>query len=153
ELAGESLELELDEWVEPARRLIEDEQLGPILEGGNQPDLLLVAARHALDLLRRIELEPTDELGPVGMIRRTAQVAEILERLGAREIAVQRELARQVRDPTIDREAITVDVETQHFGAAGRRADEVEEQADRRRLARAVGAQEPEDLAGVDFQV
>ena len=51
----------LDERIEPGRRFVEDEQLGAVLEGDDQPDLLLVALRVLLELARRVEVEAFDQ--------------------------------------------------------------------------------------------
>ena len=124
-----------------------------ILEGRHEADLLLVAAREALDLLRQVELETIDQLRPVGPIRTPAQVAEVLERLGAGQVAVEGEFAGQVAHPPGDGESVAVGVEPQHLGPSRCRTDEIEQQTGRRRLARAVRPEETEDLARPDLEV
>ncbi len=51
----------LDERVEARRGLVEDEQLGPVLEGGDHADLLLVALAVLLEPLARVEVEALDQ--------------------------------------------------------------------------------------------
>ena len=46
-----------------------------------------------------------------------------------------------------------MDIQAEDAGRAAGRPDQVEQQPDRRRLTRAVGPEEPEDLAGVNHQV
>ena len=56
-LAEELEEVLLDERVEARCRLVEDEQLGPMLERDDEADLLLVALRVLAELAGRIEIE------------------------------------------------------------------------------------------------
>src|SRR6185312_7609143 len=51
----------LHQRVEAARRLVEDEQVGPGRERGDQLDLLAVALGVVADALARVELEPVDQ--------------------------------------------------------------------------------------------
>ena len=53
--AQERVEGLLHQRVEPGRRLVEDEQLGPVEEGEDDPDLLAVALRERP--YRTVELE------------------------------------------------------------------------------------------------
>jgi hypothetical protein len=65
-LADQLVERLLDERIEPGRRFVEDEQLGPVLERDDQADLLLVALGVLLELARRVEIEALDQRGLVG---------------------------------------------------------------------------------------
>ena len=58
----------LHEWIEPGRRLVEQEQVGPGRERGDQQDLLPVAVAVRADLLVGRELEAVDELGAVCLV-------------------------------------------------------------------------------------
>ena len=60
----------LDERIEARGRLVEDQQVRPVLERDDQPDLLLVALRVLLEPAARVEVEPLDELGHVARDRR-----------------------------------------------------------------------------------
>src|ERR1035437_3276733 len=84
-LLAQTLELQLDEWVQAGRRLVEDEQIGPDHEGCDKTDLLLVAAREALDLLRRVELDTLDQILAVDLVNATLEVAEVGEQLATRQ--------------------------------------------------------------------
>jgi hypothetical protein len=68
----------------------------------------------------------------IGLLRAELMVVEVL--------AVA-EVARQVAQPLADRDAVAAAVEAEDAGAAAGRVQEVEEGADRRRLAGAVGAE------------
>ena len=61
-LADELVERLLDERIEARRRLVEDQQVRPVLERDDEADLLLVALRVLLELATRVEVEALDEL-------------------------------------------------------------------------------------------
>ena len=71
----------------------------------------------------------------------------------AGEPRVQLEVAGEEADPAADLEALLAGVEAEHGRRAGRRPDEVEEQAHRRRLPGAVRAEEAEHLTAFDLEV
>ena len=152
-LADEPEERLLDERVEARGRLVEDEQVRPVLERDDQPDLLLVAPRVLLVPPARVEVERLDQLRDVRLVDAAAQVAEVRDRLGAGQSVVQVELAGQVADATMDRDRIGGRLDAEDLGAAGGRPDQVEQDAHRGRLAGAVRSQEPEDLALGDLQI
>jgi hypothetical protein len=89
----------------------------------------------------------------IGPVDPAAKVAEVLDRLAAGQAVVQRELARDVADPAMDRDRVLRGLDLEHEGAAGCRADQVEQGPDRRGLAGAVGPEEAEDLALGDVEV
>ena len=74
----------LDERVEARRRLVEHQQLGAVLEGGDHADLLLVALAVRLEPLAGVEVEALDQRGLVRRVHAAAQVREVLERLACR---------------------------------------------------------------------
>ncbi len=152
-LADEPEERLLDERVEARRRLVEDEQVRPVLERDDQADLLLVALRVLLEPPARVEVERLDQLGDVGLVHAAAQVAEVGDGLRAGQPVVQVELAGQIADPAMDRDRIGGRLDAEDLGAPGCRPDEVEQDAHRRRLAGAVRPEEPEDLALGDLEV
>ncbi len=145
-LAEDAEERLLDERVQARRRLVEQEQLGAVLEGDDEGDLLLVALAVLLELARRVEVEALDEAGLVGGVDAAAQVGEVLQVLAARQAVVEGELAGQVADPPVDRHRVGARRDAEHPGRPRGRPDQVEEGPDRRRLAGAVRPQEPEDL-------
>ena len=69
-LADDLVERLLDERVEARRRLVEDQQVGPVLERDDQADLLLVALRVLAELAARVDVEARDQLGLVDADRR-----------------------------------------------------------------------------------
>ena len=152
-LAQQLEERLLDERIEARGGLVEHEQVGPVLEGDHEPDLLLVALRVLLEAAARVEIEAGDEVGLVARIDAAAEVGEVLDRLTARQPVVEGELAGQVADAAMDGDRIDGRLDPEDAGTPARRANEVEQGADGRRLARAVGAEEAEDLARVDLEV
>ena len=94
-----------------------------------------------------------DQLGLVRRVDAAAQVREVLDRLAAGQLVVERELARQVADPAVDRDRVDGRLDAEDRAPAARRPDVVEQRPDRRRLAGAVGAEEAERLALVDLEV
>src|SRR4051794_19538243 len=152
-LADEPEERLLDKGVKAGRRLIQDEQVGPVLERDDQPDLLLVALGVLLEAAAGVEVERVDELPDVGLVHAAAQVAEVRDGLRAGQPVVQIELARQVADAPMDRDRIRGRLDAEDLGASGRRTDEVEQDAHRRRLARPVRPEETEDLPLGDLEV
>src|SRR3990170_2904828 len=115
----------LDERVEAGRRLVEEEELGAMLEGNDEADLLLVPLRVLFEPARRVEVEALDQRCLVRAIHATAKVGEVLERLGAGEAVVERELARQVADPAVDRHRVGGRVDAEDAGDARCGPDEV----------------------------
>ena len=152
-LADDRVELLLDERVEAACRLIEEQQVGPVLEGDDQPDLLLVALGQLPELARRVDLEALDQLLLVGTVDAAAQVGEVVERLTAGQLVVQRELARQVAQAAVDGDRILGRVDAEDRRPAAGRTDVVEQRPDHRGLAGAVGPEEAKRLALADFEV
>jgi hypothetical protein len=61
--------------------------------------------------------------------------------------------AGQVSAAGVDRDAVALAVQPAHAGAAGGGTLEREQQPDRGRLARPVGAEEPEHLPRLDAQI
>src|SRR5690606_12557478 len=119
----------------------------------DQPHLLPVAFRQAADLLVEIEVESLGETFDAVPADATAEVPQVGQELACRLVAVDREVARQVSDTPSQLHALGAGIEPQHGDLAGVGAEEVQEEAYRRRLAGAVGAEEPEYLAPPHLQI
>ena len=104
-LADELVERLLDERVESRRRLVQDEQVRPVLEGDDEADLLLVALRVLLEPPRWVDLEPLDEARLVGPVDAAAEAGEVAQRLAAGQAVVQAELAGDVAETAVDRDS------------------------------------------------
>jgi hypothetical protein len=139
----EGEELLLHQRVEAAGRLVEDQQLGLVEGGEDQADLLAIAAGELPE--RPVEVGPeasgegigaADSLDP-------SQACQQPQRLAASGLAPVAEVARQVAEPSADRDAVAATVEAEEAGAAPARMQEVEQGADRRRLAGPFGPRKP----------
>jgi hypothetical protein len=71
----------LHEWVEPGRGLVEQEQLDVGGQRGDQRDLLPVALGVGAPLLRRIQLEPLEQLLPALGVQTAPEPAEQVDGL------------------------------------------------------------------------
>ncbi len=142
--------------IDAVRRLVEQEDVGLVHERGGQAEPL----RHPLGEL----LDP--HIGPVGEadaleqprdprteVRRgdARHPPEDRERLAGRQVPGETMPLREIPDPA---PALRVgDGDPEEGRIAGRGMRQAEEDLDRGRLARAVGAKKPEDLARLDPQV
>ena len=148
----------LHERVEAAGRLVEEVQLGRGREGGDERDLLPVALRVRAALLARIELErlaePLLARAVVGLVGRAApQAAEQVDRLAAGEVRPDRDVARHVRDATVQCGGLGPRVAAEERRLASRRTGQPQQDAERGGLPGAVRSEEAVDLAGVDREV
>jgi hypothetical protein len=146
-------ELLLQQRVQAAGRLVEDQQFGRVQERLDHADLLLVALRQAADRLAQVEPEPLRERVDAPGAAAATQPNEVLEQLPGRRSALHRELARQVPDPRTHGRPARGRRGTEHLGVPGGRSQLVEQDPDRGRLARAIGAEEAEHLTPPDLEV
>jgi len=84
------------QWVEAARRLVEDKELGSRHEGGNEDQLLAIALRVSADLLGGVEIETLDQLASIDVVHSALHTAEQVEGLGAGERWPQARFARHI---------------------------------------------------------
>ena len=124
-----------------------------MLERTDQADLLLVAFRVLAETPAWVETEPLHELGDVGDISPSSEVGEILDGLGACQAVVQRELAREVADPTVNLDGVGGRFDPEDRSPPRARTDEVEKDPDGGRLAGAIRPQEAEDLTGNNVEI
>ena len=122
-------------------------------EGEQQADLLPVALRQLPDGAIHLDVEPSDQVVGHRRVVRTASTTEPREVLRTGHALEELQVARQISDPGADRHAVPARVETEELGRSRRRALEVEQRPDRRRLPGAVGPQEAEHLAWFDVEV
>ena len=156
-LVEQVVEGALHQRVQALGRLVEDGQLWVVLERLDDADLLA----HAAGVVAHRPLErPAGQLQPVDQLRAQrrrppVQPGQVVEHLLAGQRVVQRDAAGQVASRRANGDAVADDVVAEHAPLAGGRMQEAEQQPDGRRLARAVGPQEAEDLAfaNVDREV
>ena len=79
--------------------------------------------------------------------------AQEVKRFHAGECGPQADLAGDVRDALVRLDRILRAIDAEDLCASGRRADETEEEPDRRGLAGAVRAEVAEDLARRDLEI
>ena len=151
-LQHELVEPLLHDGIQPLRRLVEDQQRRPVHERLDHAELLLVPVRQRGDLRGQIALQPIGQRVDELPVDAPAERREEVQVLPSRQVLVRNELAREVAHPAVDLDARRRRFQAEDGGATRRRSDEVQERADRRRLAGAVGAEEPEHLAGLDRQ-
>ena len=153
-LADDAEELLLDQRVQArtsARRACS--RSGRCWSATTRPTFCLLPFEYSLNFRLGSTSRRVDQLGLVGLVDVAAQVREVVDRLPAGQLVVERELARQVAQAPMDGDRIGGRVDAEHRRPPARRADVVEQGADRRRLAGAVRAEEAEGLALVDGQV
>ena len=152
-LADEPIEGLLHQRIETRCRFVEDHQVGPVLEGDDEANLLLVTPRVLLEAAAGIELEPLDEVADVRPVDPATQVPEVVDGLPARQPVVQVEFAGQIADAAVDGDRVDRRLDAEDLGPPRRRPDQVEQNPHRGRLAGAVRAQEAEDLARGDLEI
>ena len=133
--------------VESRRRLVQDQQLGVGGERRHQRHLLPVALGIRARLLRRIEVEALQQLGPALGIEPTAQPAEQVDDLAAGQVRPQGHVAGHVGEPAVQLHRLPPRVAAEQHGAAAVGPQEPEQHPDRGRLAAAVRAEKPVYLA------
>ena len=156
----EVLDVVLGDHVQADRRLVEEQHLGRVQQGGDQFHLHPLAQRQLADRLRR-----AGRRTPSSSVSSSRRPLE-LRRLDAVDLLVQAERlgGRQVPPELVllahhQGEAAAIGVlalpghVAQHPGRAAGGSDHAGEQLERRRLAGPVGAQEGDELALLDRQV
>ena len=138
--------------IQAARRLVQEQQIGPRHEPGDQNELLPVPLRVGTHLLGRIELEALDQQVPVGDVDVPMDATQQVERLSSGERGPEVDLARHVRDAPVGLDRICLAVDTEDLRPARRGSDEPEQQADRGGLTGAVRAQVPDHLSLRDVE-
>ncbi len=141
--------------VEPGRRLVQEQEAGAADQRPGDAEALAHAVRVAADAV----LGPAGEID--GVERRVdlrARVAAVerrdeLEVLAAREVGVEARRLDEARDALERAHAVDHRVAPEEPRAAAARADQPEQHAQRRRLARAVGPEVAVDVARLDGQV
>ena len=161
---GEALALETGEelpevaprdGVDAGGRLVEDEELRRVDEGADEGELLLHAAgepvgeavaerRHAHHLEQRVPAR--------GIAAHVVDLGEEGHVLVHGEVAVERELLREVADARGEPAPLAGGVEAAGERLAGVRLQEAQDHAQRRRLARPVRPDEAEHLAAAHVE-
>jgi hypothetical protein len=145
-------------WIEAGGRLVEQQRFGLFGERNRDSDFLPHAFRVSRDPFvggcgwQAYFFEESRQL-LARVICAPGEPAEVCEILQPRQVAIEHDLFGDVGEVAFGFQRLRGDVESLDFGRARRRLDEVEKQVDGRGLARAVGAEQTEDLARLDLQV
>jgi hypothetical protein len=137
----------LHQRVQAARRLVQQQQIGPGHQPGDQDELLAVALGVGPHLLGGIELEPLEQQVPVDDVDVPLNATKQVERLRSGERGPQADLAGHVRDATVGLHRVSLAVDAEDLRPTRGRPDQPEQQPDRRRLARAVRSQVADHLS------
>src|ERR1051325_4760972 len=157
ELEQQVPQLATRDRVDARGRLVEEDDARAVHERGGEREALLPSAgeRAGEAVAVRADVRevdrPLDALAALGAFQ-PVDGAEELEVLEHGEVAVERERLRDVADVAAHLLAFLFDVEAVDAGVAGGGDEEAAEDADERRLAGAVRAEEAEDLAARDLQ-
>ena len=140
--------------VQAGEGLVPHQQLGRAHQGAHQLDLLLVALAQGLQLAVPVFgdaqlLQPVLGGGDRVAAAQSLELAQVGQHLDDLAAAVQPALLGQVADPVQVGPLHRV-AEDRHVTRVG--PVDVQQHADQRGLAGAVGAEQPEDLAGVHLQ-
>ena len=145
-------ELALVQRIEPAGRLVEDQDLRPVHERLDDSKLLSVALRKLPDRTVEDAAEPLDERVPRCVVDASSESPERVQLLPAGQPVGETQVARQVADPSPSLD-VAPGIEPCDGGLSGRRTNQVEKETDGRALAGAVRPEVAEDLPALDAQV
>ena len=153
ELGQQAPELAARHRVDARGRLVEQDDLRLVHQRARERQLLLHAARQALGQPRpeRRQLHHVEQPVPaLAVVRHAVDLGEEGDVLVDREVAVEAELLREVAHLRRDRVVLPDRVVAEHADGAAGGLEQPAQQPDRRRLARAVRADEAEHLALAD---
>ena len=151
-LTDELLHLPLRTGIEPRRRLVEQQQDRARQQGPGEGDLLLHPAGEVLHRLPAAIFRKADTLqDPWNLLTRIAcghpvEPGRVAKVLGGRHLLEEARLHRDAVDEPLHGALFGEDVMAEHPGAATVVQQQRRQQADQRRLARAVLAQDRDAL-------
>ena len=139
--------------VEAGRRLVEEDEVGIADERDAEVEPPLLAARERLDPRARLLLQPDERDHLVDVARRAVVAGEDRVRLADGEVRPQLGLLEDDADPLAEVRRRPLGIGAEHAHLAGVAVAVALEDLDGRRLAGAVRAEQPEDLAFLDREV
>ena len=139
------------ERVQAGGRLIKDQHLRLMLERADHRHLLAIALGQIAHRTIQIQLKPfRQRFAPRGYTLTAAQGRENAQRSPRLGTSPDAELPRQIADPRMLRAPPRLDAFPQDTDLPAAGPQQAHDATDRRGLARAVGPEIPEDLAGLD---
>ena len=141
-----------------ARRFVEKQYLRLVQQRRRHRQSLLVAAGQlsARQTAERAELElldrPIDAFAPAPAAQ-AVRAGEEIEVVAHGKLSVQRILLGDVADSLPRRSASRADIDARHAQLAARSRQQPAQHAKRRRLAGAVGPEQPENLAAANVEI
>src|SRR5436190_4910149 len=139
--------------VEPRRRLVEEDQLGVADERQAEVQPPQLAARQFARPHVLLALQPDQRDDLVGISRRRVHPREVRERLAHADVVVDARLLQDDAHPLAQLARPAARIEAQDGDLPGAARAIALEDLDGRRLARAVGPEQAEDLAALDAEV
>ncbi len=152
-LGDHGQELVLHQRIEPAGRLVEDQEVGPWRERQEQGDLSSVARREVAGGPIEIDLQALGDRVHARHVQAPSEPADRCDELARGHPFGKSQLARDVTDSTSHADPVTAWIPPEYLDRSARRPDEVEQAADGRALAGAVRPDEAKDLAPPNLQV
>ena len=144
--------------VEARRRLVEEQHRRPVHEGGTEVEPSSHAAgvgpRRTVGGMGQPEL--LEELVGPGHVRRLGEVGQLADEaevLPPGEVLVDRRVLAGQPDALADGLRVARDIDAEHAGPPGRRAEDGRQDPHGGGLAGAVGAEQTEDGAPLDLEV
>src|SRR5450759_934155 len=148
-------ELPAGDSVDSGGRLVEKQDVRPVHEGARQRELLLHPARQRFGapVAKWLDLPVNgrDELVPF-LDGRSEHRREELQVLGDAEVGIERESTRHVAHARANRPQVFDDIQAEHGRGAPVGDKKRRQDAKERRLAGAIGSDEPEQLALADIE-
>jgi len=135
----------LHDRVETGRRFVEHQEVGAVLEGLDDADLLPVPVGERSDTTIEVDTEPFGELAGAPCPRAAVQVGEVFEVPPPGEATRGAEVPGEVADAGPDPRVFETDVGTEHLHRSRSGSEQPDEESQHRRLPSAVRPEEPED--------
>ncbi len=153
QFADAAAECVLHQRVQPARRLVQQEQFGVGGQGSDQGHFLPVSLGVRAGLLAGVQLEQLQEPVPAGAVLAALQPAQQVDHLAAGQVRPQCHVPGDVGQPAVQGRYVTPGVQSQHPDGTGIGAQQAQQQPQGGGLAGPVGAQETVHLAGGHVEV
>src|SRR3954452_8211760 len=139
--------------IEAGRGLIQEDQLRIADQRETEIESPPLAARQLARLGLLFALEPDEREDLVRIARSRVEPCEVDERLAHTDVVVEPRLLEDDPHPLAQRARPAAGVEAEHPHVAARPLAVALQDLDRRRLARTVGPEQPEDLAALHAEV